>query len=92
MLNCFMENFKDKDFTPYSSGNLLFSILAKIYPNMFSKSKLSDKAINMFNKVTGTDKILNALINKKSVDELSKISNKGLEEFKKLREKYLLYQ
>ncbi len=83
---------KDKNFKPYSDGIKFFSVLSTIYPNMFSKSKVSDKAINMFNKVTGTDKILNALINKISIDELSKISNKGLEDFKQLREKYLLYQ
>ncbi|MFH1049863.1 MAG: DUF1343 domain-containing protein [bacterium] len=91
--NGFLLTFtKDTNFAPYSAGIFLFSILSNIYPNMFSKSKLSDKAINMFNKVTGTDEILNALIIKKSTDEISRISNKGLEEFKKLREKYLLYQ
>jgi len=87
----FLTFFKDKNFRPYTSGIIIFSILANIYPNLFSKDKLKDNSVEMFNKVTGTEEILKALINKKSNDELRKLTNKGYEEYKKIRQKYLLY-
>jgi uncharacterized protein YbbC (DUF1343 family) len=82
---------KVQNFSPYSDGIKFFTTLSKKNPNLFGKTKLTDRAIDMFNKVTGTNEILKALINHKSIDEILKISNSGLIEYKAMRKKYLLY-
>jgi uncharacterized protein YbbC (DUF1343 family) len=87
----FLTFTNDKNFAPYTSGILFFSSLIKYYPNMFDRGKLKQNSIDMFNKVTGSDAVLDALINKKSINDLRKICNKGLDNYRKLRQKYLLY-
>jgi uncharacterized protein YbbC (DUF1343 family) len=79
-------------FTPYSTGIKLLATMNKIYPNLFSKHKISKNAKNMFCKVTGTNKIIQAFLDNKSTDEIMKLATEGLGEFLILRDKYLMYK
>jgi uncharacterized protein YbbC (DUF1343 family) len=78
-------------FTPYSTGIKILSYIKLTKPDLFSPEKLSSKQQEMFKKVTGTDKILNALKYSSNPDEIEKIALDGLENFIELRKKYLLY-
>lgn len=78
-------------FTPYSTGIKILSHIKLIKPDLFNPEKLSSKQQEMFKKVTGTDKILNALKYSNNPDEIVKIALEGLENFIELRKKYLLY-
>ncbi|MFC2131916.1 exo-beta-N-acetylmuramidase NamZ domain-containing protein [Bacteroidota bacterium] len=82
----------DNLFAPYSTGIRLYAALNKIYPSMFKTKSIPGKAQLMFSKVTGTDDILDAFINKKSTEEILLIARKGLDDFMLIREKYLLYK
>ena len=78
-----------KIFKPYVTGLHIMHQLIKLYPehDLFADSE----RVKMFKKVMGTDKIMNDLIKQVSVFEMEKSWQNDLNEFKKKREKYLLY-
>ena len=59
------------------------------YNNSDNKEKFFN---DFFDKLAGNDKLRNQIIEGKSSKEIKKEWQKGLNEFKKLREKYLLYE
>lgn len=76
----------------YSNGLLLLSIFDK--NSVFSLKNTFDEKENnsiMFNKVCGTDKINNAIQNKKSINEIKNLLESGKKEYLAIRKKYLLY-
>jgi uncharacterized protein YbbC (DUF1343 family) len=77
------------DFKPYVTGLHIMNQLINLYPehDIFADSS----RVKMFNKVTGTDKIMNDLIKRISAFEMEKSWQDELNIFKKKREKYLLY-
>lgn len=76
-------------FKPYVTGLHIIQQLINHYPkqNLFR----NPGRVIMFNKVMGTDKIMNDLKNNVSVFEMEKSWQKDLDKFKKKRLKYLLY-
>lgn len=79
----------DKDFKPYTAGMKIFLALRKIKPEIFSSIKAESE--KMFKKVTGNDIIFEALLEGNDYKALA-AARKGLEEFKAIREKYLIYE
>lgn len=81
----------NNDLKPYTSGILLAKEIQKNYPELFDANKIDKKSIEMFNKVTGTDQIFKAIFENISREKLLKLVHNGLNDFLKLRNKYLLY-
>ena len=91
-VNGFLLKFeKYNNYLPYSSGFEIFLKLRKHKPALFDLNKLKSKNINMFKKVTGTDKLINAMKNNSSEKKIRKLANQGLTNFILMRNKYLLY-
>ncbi len=78
-------------FTPYSTGISLLVALGEASPELFSKSNLTAKQIEMFEKVTGTKKIIDALIKGEKAQEIIALTREGLDDYMIMREKYLIY-
>lgn len=78
-------------FTPYTYGVRIMSVLAKIYPDVFNKSKISKRGKQMFRKVTGSEELFDAVFDGKSWSEITQIIRKGLDDYLKTRAKYLMY-
>ena len=57
-----------------------------------SVSERKEDRIKMFDKVMGTDRIRKALIQNIPVKEIEDSWQKNLDEFKQIREKYLIYK
>lgn len=76
-------------FKPYVTGLHIMQTIMKLYPDhdLFANKK----RIKMFNQVVGTDKIMNNLKAGISVFEMEKAWQPELNEFIKIRKKYLLY-
>ena len=76
-------------FKPYITGIHIMHQLINLYPenDLFSNSN----RVKMFNKVMGTDKIMDELKNQMSVFDMEKSWQSDINEFKKKRDKYLLY-
>ncbi|MCX7880310.1 MAG: DUF1343 domain-containing protein [Ignavibacteria bacterium] len=82
---------RTKDLKLYTYGILLLFNIAKLFPELLSENKLKPYAKQMFIKVTGTEKILNAILSKNE-SELKQALSEGLNDFIKLRSKYLFYK
>ncbi len=80
------------DFRPYTDGIRIFLAIRKVYPNIFEPVRKKSKSRAMFIKVTGTKSILNAFLERKSDKEILRRAEKGLLDFIKLRDKYLIYK
>ena len=76
-------------FNPYVTGLHVMQQLIQLYPEQYIFEK--PKRIKMFNKVMGTDKIMNDLKNNISVFDMEKSWQSEIDKFKKIRAKYLLY-
>lgn len=76
---------------PFTEGVKLMLAARKHYPEIFAKAQISEKAEQMFSKAAGTKELINAFKKKATDAYILKIANKGLAEFKSLRNKYLLY-
>jgi len=82
---------KNSEFAPYSSGIKVFMTIKSIQPELFDKSAVKKDRRNMFDKVTGTKALFDAMFDSQSTDVVMRIAQKGLNEFKQLRLKYLIY-
>lgn len=82
---------KNNNFTPFSNGIELLLKIRNYYPNFFVKDKVESNKSLMFQKATGSVELFDMLFNKGSDIQIRQVSTKGLKEFLKLREKYLLY-
>ena len=81
----------DNSFRPYTTGFKIMLAIKKTNPEIFNKKWISANAESMFIKATGTDKLLEALTSGKSDFYVISLANDGLEEYLKIRAKYLLY-
>ena len=82
---------RNNNFTPFSNGIELLLKIREYYPKMFDKSKLESNKALMFQKATGSIELLELLFNNGTNSQIRQAGNKGIKEFLKLREKYLLY-
>ncbi len=82
---------KNKDIKLYSYGMILLFELKKNFPELFQEKNLKSSAVNMFKKVTGTDKLFDYLL-QNDEDSFKSYLNRGLNDFLKIRSKYLLYR
>ena len=83
---------KDNDFMPYSTGIKILLGIRKLYPDVFPRDGLNKVKHSLFCKATGTEELYNALMKRASDDYILRYAQKGLDEYKKLRENYLLYR
>ncbi|MBX3043947.1 MAG: DUF1343 domain-containing protein [Candidatus Kapabacteria bacterium] len=88
----FFNFYKNKDFKPYSAGFRLMLGIRSVYPDLFNPANVKSNSKSMFCKVTGTNDIYNALFNNVPDDNIVQIISRGLDDFKILRAKYLLYE
>ncbi len=82
---------KNNNFTPFSNGIDLLLKIREYYPKMFDITKLESNKALMFQKATGSAELLDLFFKNGSEMKIRQASTKGLKEFLKLREKYLLY-
>lgn len=82
---------RNNNFTPFSNGIELLLKIREYYPKMFDKSKLESNKALMFQKATGSIELLELLFNNGTNYQIRQAGNKGIKDFLKLREKYLLY-
>jgi uncharacterized protein YbbC (DUF1343 family) len=81
-----------KDFTKYNPAKTGIYVLTYIRDLVGYEIPKSSKGPTMFEKIHGTDKIGEYLEKGVSAEEIIKLYTPQLEEFKKEREKYLIYK
>jgi uncharacterized protein YbbC (DUF1343 family) len=76
-------------FQPFTTGLHIMQVHMKLYPehNLFAKKG----RVQMFDKVVGTNEIRKALLAGATIDEIESSWQTELNQFKTIREKYLLY-
>ena len=79
----------NKDAKLFSYGMTLLFEVRKKFPDLFEN--LKSQSVEMFKKVTGTDKLFDYLIDGNETKFKDYLSN-GLNDFIKIRSKYLLYR
>lgn len=82
---------KNNHFKPYTNSLKLMFDLRLLNPNIFNPKKLKKRSKKMFQMATGTDQLFQSFFTSQSIDIILSEANKGVPEFIKLREKYLLY-
>lgn len=82
---------KNNNFTPYTNGIELLITLRHLLPNFFNSPQIEYSKKQMFEKATGTSKILELLFSGGKDEEIRNSANRGLLDFLNLRKKYLLY-
>jgi len=70
----------------------VISAIKKTHENKDLLKNIPKNNINMFHKIVGTDKIEKEWNDNKSVDEIITSWNSDIEDFKKIRDKYLIYK
>jgi uncharacterized protein YbbC (DUF1343 family) len=83
---------KGKVLEPYKVGLEMMIALRRVHPELFLKEKITKDQRQMFNKVIGNDELFTALFENGTDEEIRMISRHGVEEFLKVRQKYLLYE
>lgn len=73
-------------YKPFATTLYLIKIAMEMYPEDFRFHK------DYFDKIMGTQKIRKALEQNEDIKKICEIYHQDLIEFRKLREKYLLYQ
>lgn len=90
--NGFLLKFeRNNNFTPFSNGLELLLNIRNYYPKMFNKANVDANKALMFQKATGSIELFELLFSNGSDAKIRQVANKGIKEFLKLREKYLLY-
>jgi len=79
-------------FTPYSDGFKIILAIRKNYPKLFQSKIIKQKSKKMFGKVTGNPQIFKELFNNGNDKRIIKLIHKGLNNYIKIRQKYLLYK
>lgn len=88
LLNFYPER---ENFKPYTAGIQLFQQIRKLKPELFDLNKVKENSKSMFQKVTGTKDLLNAFFSDVPDELINTISQRGIDEFRRMRQKYLLY-
>lgn len=83
--------YPDPGFKPYTAGIKLMLAARMVNRHIFPNKGISGEQRSMFNKAAGTDSIYNAFLKHATDGYILKLASKGIEEFKRLREKYLMY-
>jgi uncharacterized protein YbbC (DUF1343 family) len=84
--------YKSSSFAPFSAGVELMLAIRRVNPSVFSNTSIGENNRTMFNKAAGGEELLNALVKKATDDYVRRIAQKGLAQYLKIREKYLLYE
>lgn len=82
---------RNNNFTPFTNGIELLITLRHLLPNFFNSPQIEYSKKQMFEKATGTSKILELIFGNGKDEEIRNSANKGLLDFVNLRKKYLLY-
>ena len=61
-------------------------------PEIFNQKTLKKRSIKMFKMATGTDQLFNIFFSSQNLDIILSEAQKGLADFKVLRENYFLYE
>jgi len=77
------------DFNAYNTGLHILSVLTRIYTERLNS--LQTERVQMFSKVVGDDRILEAIRAGQSIDQIERDWQKELQEFIKIRNNYLIY-
>ena len=80
----------DRTLAGYSYGGLFCLYALFKHPELFNKADIPNKTKDMFIKVTGTDDYFNSLFSPNDFSYIS-LCSRGIEQFKIIRNKYLLY-
>lgn len=92
MMNGYLLKFNnDNEFMPFSTGVEIMLAIRRIHPEIFNRDAINEQGKKMFIKVCGSEDLMNALIKKASDEYVRKIARKGLTNYLKIREKYLIY-
>jgi len=79
-------------FRPVETSYHIMAVLRKLYPDEFNfELEKTKHRLRMFDLANGTDKVRKWLMQGKSAEEIIKWYQPGLDDFRKKREKYLLY-
>ncbi len=90
-INCVSFSFeKGKKIKLYTLGFKFIFAVRRSFPELFNYAKISKRSKDMFTKVTGSDKLLDAIVEGNEAKAFE-ILNAGVDNFLKLRENYLLY-
>ncbi len=76
------------EFQPIVTQVYILTVIQKLYPD---QRIFDTKRVKMFDKAFGTDKIRKAILRGDSAEKIVASWKDQLEEFKKIREKYLIY-
>ncbi len=79
------------NFAPFSAGVEVFLAIRRVHPEVFDRNAISDQAGKMFAKVCGSADLLNAFLKKASDDYIRKVARKGVANYLKIRQRYLMY-
>lgn len=77
---------------PYTFGIELILAIRAAHPELFQNITIEQNAREMFKKVTGSSRLLEALYSKGNDNEIRSLISEGRDEFLELRRKYLLYE
>ncbi|MEJ5244700.1 MAG: DUF1343 domain-containing protein [Bacteroidota bacterium] len=80
----------NENFYPMKFGAILISAIKSVHPELFNKSDIPNKTKEMFIKVTGTEDYFNSLFSPNDFSYI-RLCSRGIEQFNKIRNKYLLY-
>lgn len=81
----------NSDFLPYTAGIRLALAVKKYHPEFFEAKKVKKDRRIMFEKVTGTKTLFELFFSDAEDSLILSAARKGLEDFKQLRAKYLIY-
>lgn len=79
-----------REVKPFLTGLHIMDVINRMYPE--KKMFEAGGRVSAFNRAMGTDQIRQWLMEKKPVEEIYAEYQKGLQDFMKCREKYLLYK
>lgn len=80
------------EFQPYTAGVELALTLRRVQPALFDSTRLAERNILMFRKVTGSEDYFTALFSESSDEEVRAIANRGVRQFLERRRPFLLYE
>jgi uncharacterized protein YbbC (DUF1343 family) len=91
-LQGFLIRFRiSNDLRPYSDGMKAILAIRRVHPEFFNRTEVNAHSIEMFNKATGSEKILEAFFRQAPDETILSLIKKGLPEYMQIRSKYLLY-
>ena len=82
--------FNRESLVPFQIGLVLIKSIKELYPSEFDWRVGEGK--NFFDLLTAADQFRNLLEKNVSTEELIDLSKEGVQEFKDLREKYIIYE